>query len=261
LALATGGAGAVAVAAGAGAVGLGALAWRLSRRGKYIDKKTQELLLAQEEKRKREEEKNLVDLRESIFRGFNEIGSKDGLKELRELESEHKELIAVLHRIPEGADIAKLVSIGRIEQLAKDTYRQGLLALHRVWETMREVEPANRYSLEGNVEVLGKEIERLERSPAKDQQDLLKIKRERLASARERLDKINQQAIMVEKLLQQSDQCEAKLHQARLGVIELLNEGSGEKAEEVAQLLQNAIDTAKRVQEELKRFDQGISFK
>lgn len=252
-----GGVPALVVAGGSGLVGLGAMVWRMLGRGKYIDEKTKELLLSQAEKRKREEEQRIVELRGAILRGFTEIGSKEGLKELGELVSEYEDLVAVLHRIPQGADVAKLISIERIKQLAIDTYHQGLLALHRAWETMREVESANRYSLEQEAAAFEKEVARLER--AEPQSELLVIERESLARTKQRLGKINQQALMIKKLLAQSDKCEAELQQTRLDVIVLSNEGSGEKADEVMKRLQDAIDTAIAVQEELTKFNRGLS--
>lgn len=256
ISIAGGGLPALAFAGGAGVVGFGSAAWRLIKRGNYLDEKTQQLLVSQAERRKREAERKLVELRQTIFQGFSDIGSKEGLKELSELIQEYGELIGVLARLPEGADVVKLVSAERISQLARDTYHQGLLALHRAWETMREVESANRHNLELEVTNFETEIARLEKSPL--QTEMLAIKRQRLELTRQRLDKINQQAIMIEKLLQQSDKCEGELHQTRLDVIALSNEGSGEKADEVMQRLQNVIQTAIAVQEELNKVNRSL---
>jgi hypothetical protein len=190
---------------------------------------------------------DLERLQEALESGFTSIKSAEGLKALRELVYEHAQLHPILERRKE----TDLLSVAHIPALAEETYRQGLSVLEDALDLSLAVHTPERERLESEIRELEREIEALRGFSTEATR--LRIREERLASHKERLEMVREQQLRVEELLQQSDRCGASLHRARMELAALKADSSEGSVSVVTETLRRTISHAKGVQEELKK--------
>lgn len=236
----------------AGAVFLGNLGWRLSHINQEYTSRMQKLMEQQSQGRQEAERARLEKMRRELEEGFLSIGAQEGSKALVELVNEYKALEKLLNERKEDA----FLSGARIRVLAKETYEQGLNVLLCALDLMRAVQPTNKEGLKAAIAQLEREVASLKHEGARE--GLIKIKEASLTSHVERFRRLEDQSLRTTELLHQADSCEGVLLTARLDLIQLRADSSGEGLDEVIRRLQRVIDTAIEVQEALKR-SQGVS--
>lgn len=233
---------------GSGIVAAGSYFWRYSiRYHQEHERRVQEIMELQDGERREREQAELKELRDALQRGFLSVNSIEGLEALNELVHEHEQLQPVLDRRKE-TDPLSLVYIGT---LAEQTYRQGLNMLGGALELTRAIHSSHRENLESEIVELEREIESLRGDET--QTARVSMKEETVASHRERLEMIEQQQLSKDKLLHQSDRCEASLARARMELAALKADSSEISVSALTGTLQNTINHTKEVQEELKR--------
>ena len=239
----------VAIASGLTAVFSGGWRWFIKGK-KYLEQKTRELADLQEEERKELVTTDLVTKKTKLESGFGQISCEEGLKELRELTNEYRELLEFLSRGTES----RLISNDQIFGLASETYGQGLNMLSCALESLRVIRSAGIEGLAEEIADIEKEIERLRRQ-GPGQARMITIKEETLASHKERIAKAKELELNAARFFSQSDKCEAVLQQTRLDLNMLGVDESEEKAKQVTERLQRIIEFAKGVEQELRRVE------
>ena len=231
-----------------GVVAVGSFFWRYSiRYSQEYKRRTQEIIELQENEQRGLEQAELKKSRETLESGFADIKSDEGLKAVKELVYEYDQLQQVLRRKKETDPL----SITHIPALAEETYRQGLSALADTLELARVVHSSDSQRLEAEIAEFEKDIESLKGDKAQAEQ--VKIKESTIASHKERLDMVNEQELKVEKLMYQTDRCEASLHRTRIELAALKADSSEASISAVTETLEQTINQTKEVQAELKR--------
>jgi hypothetical protein len=231
-----------------GIVAIGSFLWRYSiRYTEAYTRRVKEITELRDRAQRAKEKADMKQLREATQSGLSKINSSKGLKAMEELVYEYKELQHILDHKKETDPL----SFAHIPVLAEETYRQGLSVLADVLEIAYVIHSSDK-------ERLGKEKEKLEREIGSleadgTQEALVRIKKATVASHKERLDMIKQQELRVDRLLYQCDRCEASLHRTRIELASLKTESSETSVSAVTETLQETINQAKEVQEELKR--------
>jgi len=226
----------------------GSFFWRYSiRYTEAYAERVQELTNIQDHERSEIEQVELKELRNAVLSAFAALDSAEGRKAVEELAHEYEQLQAVAGR----EKVTDPLSIAHVSALAQETYRQGLGVLRHAFELMRAIDLSDRNRLEAEIPDLEKEIESLKRK--EDEEALLKIREDTLASHKGRLDLMKEHQLHVEKLLYQSTSCEASLHRTRIELAALKAESAEVSVRAVTETLQQTIEQAKAVQEELRR--------
>jgi hypothetical protein len=239
---------AVALLICSGLVAVGSFFWRYSvcYRREY-DKRVQEAMARQDREQREREQVELKELREVLRSGFLSVDSIAGLKAVNGLAHEYEQLQPVLERRQETDPL----SLAYIGTLAAQTYRQGLNALAGALELARAVHSSNEESLQSEIAKLEREVQSLNRDET--QTARIEMKTETVASHKERLHMIEQQRLRRDKLLHQSERCEASLAQARLELTALKAGSSEMTVSALTETLKSTINQAKEVQEELRQ--------
>lgn len=202
-------------------------------------------LQGQESREARQAE--IKQMRETLQSGFSGIESEAGLKALTNLHYEYKQLQLVLNLHNKTTSLLA----SHLPGLAEETFREGLNVLANGLQLLRAIRPSNNGRLEEEIVEIEKEIETLRKDEA--QECRVKLREEKVASHRERLEMINQQQYQADELLFQCNRCEASLSRTRIDLASLQAGSSETSVSAVTQSLQRTIDQAKEVQEELKR--------
>ena len=239
---------AIALLARSALAATGSFVWRYALRSdEAYATRLRELSALRQRQQRTSEQAELADLRKSLGSGFQGVESSVGLKALNELAHEYDELLPALDRRSDTDPLA----VAQIPALGEQTYRQGLSVLTDALGLIRAIHTSNAGALEAEVAELEKEIESLGGSAT--QAERVSLKEATVASHRKRLELVNNQQLHVDRLLYQSDRCEASLHETRIELAALQAGRSGTDVGAVTGTLQRTIQQAKEVQEELKR--------
>ena len=231
-----------------GAVAAAAFIWRyVFRYTEEYARRVQELLELLDRDREHSEQAGVRRLHEALQTGFASIGSAEGLKALSELAGEHEQLQPALRR----QDDMDPLAMSHIPGLAGEAYRRGLSVLSDALELMEVAATPMGERLEKEIAELEKEAE--VSKGGENQAGWLRIREERLASHRQRLDMLGQLQLRIGQLLLQAERCEASLHRTRIEVAAIRTGRSETSVGSVIQVLQGTIAQVKEVQEELKR--------
>ena len=230
----------------AGVTAAGSLVWRLVRRNPAeYDKRTHAMLLVLDERRRGLEQAEVRQTRNALRRRFERIGSEEGRKALSALTDEYERLRSDLS---DRRDTDPL-SIFPVPALATESYRRGLDVLSSALELMRAARGTSPGAFESDVDELEKEIEGSHHDGS--EADRLRIKQELLATARQRQDTAAELRLSIELLLNQAHRSEAALHRTRIQLATIRTGSSASTVDTVVRVLQDTIDRAKEVQQEL----------
>jgi hypothetical protein len=232
----------------AGLFGLASLLWRLVIRYQqgYIQK-LQELTVLYEAEQSLSIETRLQDSYTCLEQGFNEIKAQDGLKILRGLEHEYRQLQPVIRH---GAE-ADLLSISNLAVLVRETYLQGLNVLEHALELERAAGSTDPSQLQAEIKSLERKAAAVKQNPAGAES--LQLIQEKINFNRERLDMLANLHLRVEELLHQAERCQASLSKTHIDLADLKAGASGASVDSVIVTLQKTIERAKEVQAELKK--------
>jgi hypothetical protein len=243
-----GGAGAAILGICSGIVAAGAFSWRyVARYRREYERRVRHAIDLQDRERLERESAEAEELRGSLQAGFLRLDSIEGLRALDGLVREYEHLQPVLERSRETNPLA----LSYMGTLAEQTYRQGLYALADALELAQALHFSDQDSLESETNRLEREIASLSGDEA--QAARVAMKRETLASHRDRLDLIEQQALRRDKLLHQADRCEASLARTRIELAALKADSSAASVSSLTEALQNTIVQAREVQEEMRK--------
>jgi hypothetical protein len=243
-----GGAGAAILGICSGIVAAGAFSWRyVARYRREYERRVRHAIDLQDRERSERESAEAEELRGSLQAGFLRLDSIEGLRALDGLVREYEHLQPVLERSRETNPLA----LSYMGTLAEQTYRQGLYALADALELAQALHFSDQDSLESETNRLEREIASLSGDEA--QAARVAMKRETLASHRDRLDLIEQQALRRDKLLHQADRCEASLARTRIELAALKADSSAASVSTLTEALQNTIVQAREVQEEMRK--------
>jgi len=231
-----------------GLMAAGSFFWRYSiRHTDAYAKRVQEIMELQKQAEIEKGETEIEKLLEFTQNGFQKINLAEGLKAVKELNYEYKQLQLVLEHKKETDPLG----IAHIPALADETYRQGLSVLADAFEVGFVIHSSNKKSLTEEIKKIEREIELLDAD--KTQAEKLEIKRATMASHKNRLDMVKQQQLRLDKLHFICDRCEASLHLTRMELAALKVSSSETSVSAVTDTLQKTINQAKEVQEELKK--------
>ena len=243
-----GGAGAAILGICSGIVAAGAFSWRyVARYRREYERRVRHAIDLQDRERLERESAEAEELRGSLQAGFLRLDSIEGLRALDGLVREYEHLQPVLERSRETNPLV----LSYMGTLAEQTYRQGLYALADALELAQALHFSDQDSLESKANRLEREIASLSGDEA--QAARVAMKRETLASHRDRLDLIEQQALRRDKLLHQADRCEASLARTRIELAALKADSSAASVSSLTEALQNTIVQAREVQEEMRK--------
>ena len=192
-------------------------------------------------------ESNTEDRREQLQRGFMALKCAEGIKALDDLVDEYSQLQPTLERRKETDPTA----VAHIPALADETYGQGLSVLEDVLDLTRAIGADDRERLQQSIGALEKEIKLLGSDPS--QAERVRVREERLASQKERLEILKREQLLVDELISQSDRCGASLQRVRLELAAMRADDSGDSVRAVTETLRKTIDNARGVQAELRR--------
>lgn len=188
-------------------------------------------------------EGDLKQLRETLQTGFANLNTNEGLTALNQLNDVYQRLQPVL----ETKRATDPTAVAHIPALAEETYKQGLSVLADALGLMAAVHSPANERLARQLVDSRKQLEH------ESQPERVKMLEERIVSREETLGLINQQQLRVEQLLQQCDNCEANLRNARIEVAGLRADTAESSVSALTGVLRNTINQAKEVQEELRR--------
>lgn len=211
-----------------------------------FSQKARELQERQEAEERAEAQQALQQQQARVKQGFDSLNFTQGLQALQELEQEYQALQTALEQ-EQGLEY---VSLSDIRALTAQTYQQGLSVLDDAAELAQVIASMDKPKLEREAQRLKREIAVLERDHRR--KDQIEIKKATLQSHQERLSLITQQYLRIEKLLAQSDRCEASLQKTRLELAAIKAQSSDTDVGTVTNSLQQTIDQAKAVQTELQ---------
>ena len=172
-----------------------------------------------------------------------------GFKTLLELESEYRQLRAVLDRRQETDPL----SVSYVPSLAEETYRQGLGVLQDGVTLVQAIRSPGKEALEERIREQEEEVEAFKAEGTDEAKVRIRLREEAIASTREQLELVQQQQLRVDELLHQCGQCVSALNRSRIEMAALKVEGARTSVDAVTASLRKTIDQAKEVQEELKR--------
>lgn len=222
--------------------------WRYAvRYRREYESRVRRVIDLQEQERRERASTEMEELQATLHDGFLTIGSAKGLRALRGLAREFEQLQPILDRRKETDPLA----LSYVGALAEQTYRQGLYSLADAFELAQAVHASNGEALQSETARLEREVEVLREDPA--QRERIALKQATLASHRERLDLIEQQALREEKLLHQAGRCEALLARTRIELAGLKADSSEASVRTLTEALQSTIAQAREVQEEMRR--------
>jgi hypothetical protein len=208
---------------------------------------TRELTERFEIARAQMQQEQLNALRKTINAGFVMAGSTEGLTILDQLSNEYEQLETSLGR-PRLTDP---LSVSVIPALAEETYRRGLGVLCDTLDLMNVVRTPGKEQLRREIARVEGDIELLENGP--NQLDRLKLKKEVLASLRERLIGVNRLELWVEQLLYQAQRCETTLQASRIELATVRAGSTRSNVDSVIKVLEERIRQVKEVQDEINR--------
>ena len=172
-----------------------------------------------------------------------------GFKTLLELEYEFRQLQAVV----EGRRQTDPLSLTYIPGLAEETYNQGLSVLKDGLELIQAIRSPSREKLEEEIVELEAEVASLKQEGTDLARTRARLREDRAASHRERLDMIQRQQVRAEELMHQCGQCVAALNRTRIELAGIKVEGSRTSVDAATESLRKTIEEAREVQEEMKR--------
>ena len=172
-----------------------------------------------------------------------------GFKALMELESEYRQLQAVLNRRKETDPL----SVAYVPALAEETYRQGLGVLQDGVTLVQAIRSPGKEALEERIREQEEEVRAFEQEGTDEAQVRIRLREEAIASTREQLELVQRQQLRVDELLHQCGQCVSALNRSRIEMAALKVEGARTSVDAITASLRKTIDQAKQVQEELKR--------
>ena len=172
-----------------------------------------------------------------------------GFTALLELESEYRQLQAVLDRRKETDPL----SVAYVPSLAEETYLQGLGVLQDAVSLVQVIRSPGKEKLEERILELEEEVQAFKQEGTDEAQVRIRLREEAIASTREQLALVQRQQLRVDELLHQSGQCVSALNRSRIELAALKVEGARTSVDAVTASLRKTIDQAKEVQEELKR--------
>ena len=217
------------------------------RYSKAYEKRVKEIIEIQDQTQREKELAEIERLKETIQSGFSKINSAEGIKALKDLIHEYKELQHILNHKKETDSL----SAAHIHALSNEAYRQGLSVLSDALEIAQVIHSSDKESLEAEIARFELAIKSLEED--RTQKAQIKIKRATITSHNERIEIIKEQELRVDKLLYQCDRCEASLHRTRLELAALKTESVETSVSAVTETLTETINQAKDVQKELKK--------
>jgi len=209
-------------------------------------RREQEMFEVQDRKRRADENRELQRKRATLRMGFPAIGSSEGQSALARLEGEFRELEALLARMTR----AERLFAGQIPALAGETYRQCLGLLSHALELSQAIRASNKQALAAEADELVGQIATLRAD--RSQAERVRIREATLASRKEALELIGRQDLHVEELLHGSDLGIAALQKTRMELAALTFGGPEIELVPVGESLQQAIDQAREIQEELR---------
>lgn len=209
--------------------------------------RVQEVIRDQEQEQRELDQADLEQQLGALESGFSNLKSDEGLKAIKELVNEYKELQKVIKR---KKDTDSLL-VTRIPALAEEAYRQGLSVLADALELASVVSSSDKERFEAEIAEFEKEIKSMKKDEAQAEQ--VEIKEATISSHKERLDMVKAQEINMDKLLYQCDCCEASLHRTRIELAALKAHSSEKSVTEVTETLEQTLTQAKEVQAELRR--------
>jgi hypothetical protein len=228
-------------------VAVGSFSWRFFiAYDSESAERIQELVAYQEPIRRAREEEALQEWHETLRRGFTNINSQEGIHSLEGLSDEFIQLREIFNNWPHS----NLVALGDIPPLSEQTYRQGLDILNNVLELLNAVGTSNVERLKSQVRSLEREVKSLEASD--DTGTRLQIRRTRLHDLKERLTLIDRQGLRAEEFLLRANLMEGALHKTRMDLNDLKIDGASRDVDEVRSSLQNTIDQALGVLDEMR---------
>ena len=232
----------------AGVVTIASFFWQyFFRYNKAYAKRVKEIIEIQDQAQRVREQTEFEQLKETVQTGFSKINSAEGIKALKELMHEYKQLQHILNHKKETDSLSAV----HIHALSKEAYRQGLSVLSDALEIALVIHSSDEESLEAEIAKFEREIRPLEEN--RTQKAQVKIKQATIISHKERIEIIKEQELRLDKLLYQCDRCEASLHRTRLELAALKTESAETSVSAVTETLQQTISQANDVQEELKK--------
>ncbi len=205
-----------------------------------------EMSEAQDRERRAAEKRELQRKRETLRIGFSAIGSTEGQSALARLEGEFRQLESLLSRMTR----ADRLFVAQIPALAGETYRQGLGLLANVLELLLAIQLSSKQTLAAEADKLVGQIATLKADGS--QVKRVRIREAALASRKEVLELICRQELDAEEFLYRSDLSVAVLQKTRMDLAILKVGGSEIGVVAVCESLQQTIDQAREIQEELR---------
>lgn len=193
---------------------------------------------------------NITQIISTTRAGFVEIGFTRGVGALDGLTGVHHRLSALL-----VSDIGFVSTLDEIRSVSAETYRLGLETLQKTLQLAITVESPDKQRLEKELAEIELKIDEMRDLGADE--SIIEFRSATAASHRERLSKIGEQELKIERLLYECNRCEASLHRTEIDVSALKAQNAEASVARVTESLQRSVLDAKEVQEELKRLMNG----
>ena len=226
----------------------GSFAWRyMSRRQDETDRWLEEMAALRAEERARTLQAETEGLRNALQAELAGISPVQGLGALTALVREYELLKPDLAVYAE----TDTLSMSNVPELADETYRRALRVLSAATGLMRAAESSERANLHREAEQLERDVEAQPDAAQKE------LKREMLASHRQRIHMLDQLHLRIDQLLFQVHRCETSLQRTRIELAGIRAGTSATSVDSVTRALNSTITQAKEVQEELTRLGYG----
>ena len=211
-------------------------------------KKIKQMMEDKEQAQIFQEEAKTKKQRAELLAGFGNINYAEGLKAVTNLSEQFEQLQTTLVAQRETNPYTLPLFSG----LIVDTFKQGLSVLSDALDMIKTIHSSD---LRLKKEFADLEIEIADLSGKEKESERLRIKKETLASHKQRLDLLDRLQLRVEQLIYQAGLCEASLHRTRIELSALRAQGSEGGIKTLTETLQETIQDVKEAQEELRRLE------
>lgn len=231
-----------------GIVAIASFIWRYFLRfGQEYERRVMRMLEIQDKRMAEAEKAEIENLRQILLTGFSNAESVKGEELLLDLVSEHERLRTALIERADSDPLTMPHALG----LANETYRRGMSVLSDTLRLMEATPSGEMHRMKEEVASLCGEIDGAGQERSETEQ--IKIKRDMLASIRERIDLLDGMQLRVDRLLFQARRCEGALQRARVELIAIQTGTSEAQVDSVIGALQATVIQVKEVQDELGR--------
>lgn len=186
------------------------------------------------------EPRDLARIESVLADGFRRLPFEPGATALHSLRAHYARFVVTTRRL----DRSRIAHVDYMQRLAEDALRHGLAALLDAYELTQVLQTMDSQRLARDLDVLAKEVERLNKEGALP--ELIDLKEQLLKSYKERLQIIRGHEVRVQAFLNQCEHCEAALERAGIEISQMRSESAPQSLASTIEALRATVESAQK---------------